>query len=196
MTVRVKICGIRTMESAVVAADAGADFLGFIFVAASKRLIDPTHALPIINAVRDRAQIVGVFQNNDIAYVNDFVEKLKLDMVQLHGNESAAYIQQMHVPVIKTITSPKDAHTVRVAYLLFDRKTQGMGARVDATDAKTVAATCPLFFAGGLTPENVEQIIADVHPFGVDVAGGIETNGIPDTNKIQAFIRAAKGALL
>lgn len=176
---KVKICGIRSLEAALVAINTGADFLGFNFVLGSKRYIEPENAAKIINQIKGRIKIVGVFQNEDQERIKKLTTQLQLDFVQLHDNNNSA---------IKTITPGE--------YLLLDRVKQGAGKMVDLGKAKKLARKYLIFLAGGLTPDNVAGIIKKVQPFGVDVAGGVETDGVQDVNKIKVFINNAKGVSL
>ncbi|MBU0999794.1 phosphoribosylanthranilate isomerase [Patescibacteria group bacterium] len=192
MKVKVKICGIRCIKAAKVAVGEGADFLGFNFVPTSKRYIDPALAAKIINLVEGRIKIVGIFQNAESVYVNDIASKLGLNFVQLHGNENAEYINQIKVAVIKTINVYNQLQKLNVDYFLLDRVKQGEGKMVDLKKGTQVASKVRLFLAGGLTPDNVAGLIKTVKPFAVDVAGGIETDGKEDLNKIKAFIKNAK----
>ena len=194
--VRVKICGIRSIEAAKAAIEAGADFLGFNFVPSSKRYIAPIAALKIINSIRGQIKIVGIFQNTKIAEVNKIVSDLKLDFVQLHGNENNEYINMMVVPVIKSLTENDRPDKIRANYYLLDRSKRGKGEMVDLEKAAGLARSYQIFYAGGLNPDNVEGVINEVQPFAVDVAGGIETNGYQDTKKIKLFILRSKRALL
>ncbi|MBI4038555.1 phosphoribosylanthranilate isomerase [Candidatus Daviesbacteria bacterium] len=196
MQVKVKICGIRNIEAAKVATEAGADFLGFNFVPSSKRYINPAIALEIINSVRDKVKVVGVFQNAKNTEVNKIALDLKLDFVQLHGNENNEYINKVGTPVINFITLDDQPEKFRVDYFLLDRPKRGKGNIVDLEKAKKLTANSPLFFAGGLTPDNVLMVVKQVKPFAVDVAGGIETDGHQDLEKIKLFIGNAKGVTL
>ena|SRR3989344_3320720 len=191
---RVKICGIRTFEAAEAATDAGAEYLGFNFVPESKRYIRTEDAGVIIEILRRKKAplMVGVFQNAPISRVNEYAEDLGLDFVQLHGAEDAAYIQKIHVPVIKSFTLSDNPEKIEVAYLLLDRPEQGKGTMVNMDTARELAALYPLFLAGGLTPENVGEAVSFVRPFAVDVAQGIETDGRQDVLKIRMFIENAK----
>ena len=192
MKVKVKICGIRTIEAAKVAVDEGADFLGFNFVPSSKRYIDPSDAKRIIKKIIGKLKVVGVFQNAESTYVNELILSLGLDFVQLHGNENNEYIDQVKVPVIKAINIYDQLQELHADYFLLDRVKQGEGEMVDLEKGSQLASKFRLFLAGGLTPDNVVELIKQVRPFAVDVAGGIETNGKEDQNKIRAFIKKAK----
>ena len=197
MIVKVKICGIRTLESAQTAIDAGADFLGFNFVPISKRFISPLLAKKIMTKINGTFKAVGVFQDANLEYINNIATYLKLDFVQVHGNEDTSFIRNIKTPIIKTIRSSQEIPTnYKPAFLLLDRLVQGIGKMVNKKEAQKIARSFPLFLAGGLTVENVEKNIKNVMPYAVDVASGIETNGMPDKQKIINFIRKSKGVTI
>ncbi|MDE2590814.1 MAG: phosphoribosylanthranilate isomerase [Patescibacteria group bacterium] len=199
---KVKICGIRRSQAAEVAVSSGADYLGFNFVNSSRHFISPVHAREIINHVRHKAAIVGVFQNMPVHEVNELIGYLKLHVVQLHGREDAGYIQKIKAPVIKSVSLPRDFEVDQVIehlqgynahHILLDREQQGFGEPVDLQTAAKITQYVPIFLAGGLDPVNVAEAVIGTNPYGVDVASGIETNGIEDVNKISQFVRNAKG---
>ena len=192
MKVKVKICGIRTLEAALNAVGADADFLGFNFVISSKRYISPENAKKIIDQVKGQVSIVGVFQNAPFVEVNTIAEELKLDLVQLHGKEDNEYIQKIKRPVIKSFTIFDNPENIQAKYVMLDRIIQGKGEMVDLEKAAVLAKNFPLFLAGGLTPENVKEIVKRVRPCAVDVAGGVDTNEKQDIKKIRKFIERAK----
>lgn len=194
MIIKIKICGVKTLDAAKVATEEGADFLGFNFVPTSKRYITPADAKEIINIVKGKVKVVGVFKDADIKQVNDVALSLGLDFVQLHGNENNAYINNVSVPVIKVIKADDQIDNLIAAYVLLDRVKQGEGEMVDFKKAANLTAKTKLFYAGGLTPDNVAGIIKKVKPFAVDVASGIETDDKQDINKIRSFIKNAKEA--
>lgn len=175
---KVKICGIRSIEAAKVAINAGADFLGFNFIPGEKRYIHPSIAKKIIDKVRDTIQIVGVFQNNAVAYVDTIANKLNLDYVQLHGQEDLEYERKITTPIIKMLRA---AHTTTAAYVLIE----------GAFETKNIHV--PIFIAGGLNAKNVAEKIRTLKPYGVDVARGIESGGKEDSQKIKEFIHIVKG---
>lgn len=202
MSVKVKICGIRTAEAAQAAVEAGADFLGFNFVPSPKHFIEPKVAFKIISAVRGKVKIVGIFQDAQIDYVNKIASYLGLDFVQLHGRESAKYCRRVEAPVIKVFGlapnfSVQKTHGTMIRYsvelYMVDREKRGEGEIIDLRKAEELAQKLPLFFSGGLTIGNVGEAIKAVRPYGVDVAGGIETDGAQDSQKIKEFIQNAKG---
>jgi phosphoribosylanthranilate isomerase len=197
MQVKVKICGIRSVASARVAVDAGADFIGLNFVPSSKRSIDFAVAKEIRATVHGKVTVVGVFQNEKRDVVNELSTRLSLDLVQLHGEEDDTYIRSIKYPVMKAVTA-KTAHSFAnksCVFLLLDREKQGTGISVDKEFAKVLAKQYPesLFLAGGLDCENVAAMIKFVRPFAVDVASGVETEGREDFIKIQTFIKKCRG---
>lgn len=197
----VKICGIRSITSAKTALYNGASFLGFNFVPRSKRRISPEFAKQIIDEVRGQVATVGVFQNQKIEEVNRIADFLGLDFVQLHGEEDAAYVEEIKRPIIKAFQLERDfdithllkeMNKLKVEYFLLDRKKQTQNKMLNLKNLGVIAKSYKIFVAGGLTPENVEDIVRQVSPFGVDVASGIETNRIEDLNKIKVFIERVK----
>lgn len=193
MSVKVKICGIRSIEAANVAIEAGADFLGFNFVEKSRRYISPAEAAKIINLLRGKVKIVGIFQDADVDYLNNLALNPGLDFAQLHGSEDNEYINNVGISVIKFITLDDQPDKIKADYFLIDRPERGKGKLVDFKKAAQLSASYPIFYAGGLNPANVADVIEKVRPFAVDVAGGIETDGNQDIEKIKLFIGNAKG---
>lgn len=191
MSVKVKICGTRAIGVAQVSVDAGADFLGFNFVPSSRRFIEPKLAAEIISQIKGKAKTVGVFQNAQASFINDIASKVGLDFVQLHGNEDEEYIRQLRVPVIKAIQIDEKPAAIDADYFLLDRPNR-TGKMVDFAKAAKLAARFPIFYAGGVTADNVADVVRQVRPFAVDVAAGIETDGKEDLNKIREFIKNAK----
>src|SRR6266480_1846569 len=187
MKVKVKICGIRSRETAQAAITAGADFIGLNFVSSSNRSIDFSTAQTIARFAKEKIAIVGVFRNEDPDSVNAIADLLSLDFVQLHGEEDNEYIKKINLPVIKSVHSNSLPKLTLSEFLLIDRIDRGKGAMVDLQQAKKLAEEFQIFYAGGLTPENVTEIIKKVKPFAVDVAGGIETEGKEDILKIKQF---------
>lgn len=204
MKTKVKICGIRHIETAEMAIAAGADFLGFNFVLSSRRFINPMKAKIIIDKIRHKIITVGVFKDATVEEVNEHIKYLKLDFVQLHGEENEVFMQKIKAEIIKTIPVHVESNeqqlltemkTYSTKYFLLDRDPQGGGQMIPVEKASFLAQSIPVFFAGGLVPENVGEIVSRVKPFAVDVASGIETNGYEDSHKILTFIKNAKGAI-
>ena len=212
---RVKICGLSEIEHAVLASQSGADFLGLVF-APSRRQISPEKALALIEAVHSinvekRLLAVGVFVNARAQEVNRIADCCRLDRVQLSGEESWDYCQKINRPVIKVIHVSAEAEADEVladieqGYRLFEEKELiclldtrvgnaygGTGQLFSWQVAEEVAARFPVIIAGGLTPDNVGQLVRQVHPWGVDVSTGVESKGKKDISKIKEFIDKVK----
>jgi phosphoribosylanthranilate isomerase len=179
---------------------AGADFLGFNFVPTSRRRITPERATEIIHGLVRRPQIVGVFQDAPLETVNQTVRVVGLDFVQLHGDESPEYAAGVEAPVIKAVSVNgrpvselmDEMRRYEVPYFLLDRTVQGQGVMIDFDTARQLAEAFDVFVAGGLTPSNVRDIVRLTKPFAVDVAGGIERGGHPDSRLIADFVRLAR----
>ena len=205
MKVRVKICGIRSMEAARASVKYGADFLGFNFVKSSRRYIEPLKAKEIIGELTAETKVVGIFQNEKVEKIKKTIDLLKLDFVQLHGNEPPSYGQlTQYAGVIKTFSLAfgfetkkvmEEMEAYNVDFFLLDRENQGEGEMIHMEKAKEISEKFPIFLAGGLTVENVGERIRIIKPFAVDAAGGIETEGEEDTDKIRQFIQNVKGVL-
>lgn len=208
---KIKICGITNAEDALAAIDAGADYLGLIFVEKSPRHVADEAALKIIEEVAGRAKIVGVFRNHNLDYVLGKAEKLPLDYVQLHGQEDVEYAKQLKAKIIKVLEirgliEHEDFHPeeLRVCdlwtgvaeYILIDRP-KGTNDPVcfDAIRriAEHVPLPLPLFFAGALDAKNVGYVVKHVQPFAVDIASGVECSpGRKDVNKMNEFCKAVR----
>ncbi|CAE6417972.1 hypothetical protein ACGC1H_005124 [Rhizoctonia solani] len=282
----VKICGVRSVEDATVAAEAGADFVGVVLVPKSKRCVDLATAKEISNALRARRAslttptangatpapstqahppasnltavswfsthsrslpsarplLVGVFQDQPLNYVIHACNAAGLDMVQLHGHEPVEWSRWIPVPVVRAFhlrakdstaqaqvngTTESEAHDhakdvdasgptglediARPGFhrhILLDaikpgatnKLSGGAGVPVDWDLARAVAdageigrGRLPIILAGGLDAGNVREAVEKVAPWGVDVSGGVETDGVKDHAKIREFVKAAKG---
>ncbi|MBI3977392.1 MAG: phosphoribosylanthranilate isomerase [Chloroflexi bacterium] len=205
---RVKICGITQPEHGVAAAEAGADYLGFVFVPGTRRYLQPAAAGQVIAAVRAALApartpgIVGLFVNEDPAFVNDVADACGLDLVQIHGEESPDQVAGLNRPAICALRPRSLADLPRVdafaalgARILIDAYQPGhwggAGVTGDWSLAAEAARRHPIILAGGLSPANVAAAIKAVCPWGVDVSSGVETAGRKDPDKIRAFIHAA-----
>ncbi len=201
--VRVKICGITSLEDALHAVREGADALGFVFHEASPRNISPDRAESIIAALPPFVQVVGLFVNAESANVNAVADRCRLDVIQLHGDEPPEYCGTIRRRVIKVfrvrdISSLEPIGNYRVAGVLLDAYSPkaygGTGQTFNWEIAREAAKHRPVILAGGLTPENVRQAIETVGPYAVDVSSGVEAApGRKDPVKVRKFIRQAKG---
>lgn len=209
---RVKICGLKDKAHALVAAEAGADFIGMVF-APCPRQVTVAQAYEIAQAVRksrSAVQVVGVFVDTAPPVINQIADAC-LDWVQLSGNESWELCRQIKKPVIKAVRmgkEPKKLATIMATgekmldglkhlYLLDSDvrgKFGGTGTTFDWSQARPLTGAFPVVIAGGLTPQNVAQAIKIAAPWGVDVSSGVETDGVKDVAKITAFIEAVRRA--
>jgi phosphoribosylanthranilate isomerase len=208
---RVKICGITEVFYAMAAKEAGADLIGVVF-APSPRQVTREKAREIVAAVKEHdLPVAGVFVNMPVATVNAMASLCKLDWVQLSGDETWEYCQQIEKPVIKAIHISRQLEEERLlahlkdgqrimgaksAIYLLDTSVEhyygGTGQAFDWEIARQAAAKFPTIIAGGLRPENVGQVVASLRPWGVDVSSGVETGGVKDVDKIKAFIKAVR----
>lgn len=198
---RVKICGIRRREDALLAAELGAWGVGFVFWPESPRFIDPYRARKICAELPPWVVPVGVFVDQPEDYVSAVAGLVPLGAVQLHGSESVESIERIAHRIIKSVpvTPDFDATTVdrlpdRIGVLLdaHDRTRHGgTGKTIDWTVAAGVARRRNVLLAGGLRPENVRAAVDAVRPFGIDVSSGVETApGVKDPDRIRALFAA------
>jgi phosphoribosylanthranilate isomerase len=200
----VKICGITRMDDAEAAVAAGASAIGFIFWPNSPRFIDPHRARRIAAALPAFVTPVGVFVNQPIQYISSVARLVRLGAVQLHGDETPAFAAGVACPVIKAIgcrpgPSGPGVEEARLwpapMRLLLDVHDPvargGTGRTIDWPAAAELAAQREVLLAGGLTPDNVGDAIARVHPFGIDVSSGVErAPGIKDHQRLRALFEA------
>jgi phosphoribosylanthranilate isomerase len=204
--VRVKICGIGDLATASAAADAGATAIGLIFAPESRRRVAPEAAAEICRGLPPFIARVGVVVNESLDGVRALIEQVGVDTIQLHGDETPEFCDQVRAlgaKVIKalSVSGPIDLDLVRaypVSAVLLDTHRAGQrggtGETFDWAYARPVAAAVPVILSGGLSPENVAAGIDAVRPYGVDVSSGVETQGVKDPKKIRAFIAAARAA--
>jgi phosphoribosylanthranilate isomerase len=211
---KVKICGIREEAHALVASEAGADFIGLVF-APSRRQVTPVKARQIASTVKrisTTIEIAGVFVNAPAPEVNEIADFCVLDWIQLSGDEPWEYCREIARPIIKTIHIGEQSAEEIYAELaagakifsgrkflaLLDSHVEGKyggtGKSFEWKLARQVAERFPIILAGGLDTENVAQAIELVRPWGVDVSSGVELGGNKDAAKIRAFIEAVRRA--
>ena len=208
---RIKICGVRGPGDAIAAAEAGADAIGLNFVDKSPRYCPRQKALEVVAATPDHIVKVGVFADATAAEVRETASALRLDLVQLHGDEPPEYLAQLRgLPAMKAFRIGPDfawvgeylekCHQLRCLprMVLVDAASSGqLGGTGKVLDWQAIAASRrvfagqPLVLAGGLQPANVAEAIAAVRPWAVDVASGVE---VPPCTKIaRADSRVRRG---
>ena len=196
--VKVKVCGITNVEDASTAVQMGADALGFIF-AKSPRRIRPEKARDIIQRMPPFVTTVGVFVDQDFGAIRKIMEFCRLDMVQLHGDESPAFCRKLAPHAVKAFRlkdalsiEPMASYRGKVRALLLDTYQEGIAGGTGATFDWRLAREAmdlgmPVILSGGLGPSNIKQAVTMVRPYAVDVNSGIEKS---PGKKDPALIRA------
>ena len=207
----VKVCGITRLQDADLAAELGASAIGFIFWPGSPRYIAPERAREIVRRKSPGVKAVGVFVDEPVEDVRRIAEVAGLDVVQLHGRESAEYCREVSAfrwtaangevaRVIKSVTlrdgSPVDLGEFDDAVVMLldahdPERHGGTGRTIDWGVARGVAASRRTILSGGLNPGNIGGAIAAVHPYGVDVSSGVESApGTKDAILLKSFFEA------
>lgn len=200
MRVRVKICGITRVEDALISVENGADAIGLVFYEPSPRNVNIEQAIEIANKIPAFVTAVGLFVNAEPEYVRSVISRVKLDLLQFHGDETPQECACFGLPFIKAIRVKSDTNLVQCANdfsaargLLLDTYTEGVaGGTGNVFDWGLIPADLekPVILAGGLNAHNVAQAISQVKPYAVDVSGGVEASkGIKDAAKIAAFMQ-------
>ncbi|HLR64272.1 MAG TPA: phosphoribosylanthranilate isomerase [Pseudogracilibacillus sp.] len=196
----VKMCGMMSEKDVQAANVAQADMVGFVF-APSKREISVDLAKQLAKEASSNLKKVGVFVNETVDYIHDIAARVGLDYVQLHGDETADFVKQIQLPVIKAFSIDEAEVTnlnhYHCDYFLIDSPGQqyrgGSGKAFNWQRILELKLNHKqLILAGGLTSENVFDAIQQVKPFGVDVSSGIESEGVKDPLKMRTFIEQAK----
>lgn len=197
--VRVKICGVRSLEEAEAAVEAGADALGFNFWPRSPRYIGPDAARSVIRQISPLVPAIGVFVNEDPLRIAEIVSDAGLNAVQLHGDETPEFCAGLGlIKIIKAIRVAGDFDSASinrypVSAILLDTSVKGSyggtGKRFDWSVAIEAKRYARIILAGGLTVENVAEAIKSVNPFAIDVCSGVESEpGRKDIDKLRRFM--------
>jgi len=198
-----KICGMTRVGDALHAVREGATAIGFVFWKGSPRYIEPERAGEIAAALPATVTTVGVFVNEPVDAIRETARVAGLRMVQLHGEETPAYMEQIDQPVMRAVTLDTMVETTKTwpagTTLLLDStdpSRRGAGrAAVDWPRAAVITRGRRVVLAGGLTPDNIEEAIVTVRPIGVDVASGVESApGVKDLDKVARFLANAQVA--
>lgn len=192
MMTKIKFCGLMSENDIYNANEIGPDYIGFVFAKKSKRYIEPDHAKHLKSLLDDKIKAVGVFVDEDIDTVANYLNEGIIDIAQLHGSEDDKYIERLknltNKPVIKAfkIRSKDDAVNAqhsKADHILLDAGA-GDGLTFDWSYLKDIKRD--YFLAGGLDVSNVAKAIK-LDPYAVDVSSGIETDGKKDKEKMKAF---------
>jgi phosphoribosylanthranilate isomerase len=202
VTVQVKICGVTRVEDARAAIELGADMIGVNFYAPSPRAVSIERARDIRDAVDTLHKVVGVFVNAPREFVSECLGRVRLDLLQFHGDEPSSFLDGWPVPVIRALRLKSGERLEPAAYAssiytLLDTFHSGLyggtGEKRPLSDLGGLDLTRTII-SGGLNPDNVREA-AELSPYAVDVASGVESApGVKDYDKLRRFIRNAKSA--
>ena len=205
--IRVKICGITNLADAKAATDAGANALGFNFYEKSLRRVVTADAAQIRAKLPKEIEAVGVFVNAKPADINSLRAFVRFDAAQLHGDETPEIVSRVasSLPVIKAfrvdanfVLTTLNRYANAFAFLLDGARAGQYGGTGQTTDwdlARCAATSHRIILSGGLKVENVAEAIRIVHPYGVDVASGLETKpGKKDHARLKEFIDEVRRA--
>ncbi|MFR5875665.1 MAG: phosphoribosylanthranilate isomerase [Eubacterium sp.] len=186
---KIKICGLRREEDISYVNILKPDYVGFILSNGFRRSIEMETVTHLRNRLAAGINAVGVFVNESVEIVNACIKMQVIDMVQLHGNESADYCKKINAPIIKVL-KPDDFDKIKdyepyIDYFMFDSGT-GTGTTFDWS--KIPKTDKPFFLAGGLDKNNLKHAIETINPYAVDMSSSVETEGIKDYDKIKKVI--------
>ncbi|AXS82034.1 MULTISPECIES: phosphoribosylanthranilate isomerase [Marinobacter] len=200
MSARVKICGLTRPEDVDAAVECGADALGFVFYGPSPRSVNADQAAALVRRIPAFVSVVGLFVNPSRQELETVLDKVPLDLLQFHGDETAAFCSGFGRRWIKAVRVRESGQIERA----FEEFRDSAGLLVDAWDPEKYGGTgkgfnwelipedrpLPLILAGGLSSANVFAAVNQVKPWAVDVSGGVEQGkGIKDIQKISHFIK-------
>ena len=207
---KVKICGLTRIEDIQCANKIRPDYIGMVFYPKSKRAVTLEQAASLKAALDKNIKTVGVFVNAELSFIAQLAQAGTIDVIQLHGDEDEAYIEQLRqqvaplgVPIIKAIRvqSEESLHNLGqypVDFFLFDTYKPGLyggtGERFNL-ELEQVKIPKPYFIAGGLDAGNVAQVVAEnSQAYAVDVSGGVEDSatGLKDAQKMADFVAQVK----
>jgi phosphoribosylanthranilate isomerase len=190
---KIKICGLKTLDDIAIVNQYLPDYIGFNFVAASKRAIEPEQAKRLRLALNPKIKAVGVFQNAETAKIREIREAGVIDLIQLHGEEDQDYIDEIKklgLPVIKAYKIKDNIPKIlKSNYILLDSRQGGSGT---SFDWKLINFDLnKTFLAGGINIDNIRQA-KKLKPYCVDICSGAETNDKKDITKIKQLIKAVR----
>jgi phosphoribosylanthranilate isomerase len=195
-----KICGFRTVEEIMSIKAMKIDFIGLNFIEGAQpqvTLEDAESLQPTLKTMK--AKTVGLFKDQPIEDVKLIATKLRLDYIQLNGQENGYYSDQLSVPIMRTIavdeSATKDTIEMYITehpadFYILDRIKQGQGSPVNLTLANDAINVHPnrVFLAGGVTVDTLPEILSKTKPYGFDISGGVRTNGYINSLKVQEII--------
>ncbi len=202
---RIKVCGITRLADAQCAAELGVDAVGFVFVAASGRHVEPATARKIAARLPPFMVPVGLFLNAEARFVQEVLDAIPSLVPQFHGNEHAEWCEAFKRPYLKAVGVADGlpaydqlaAFKGAQAFLLDSHAPGELGGTGHTFDWSVlgVGLPRPLVLAGGLSPANVAGAVHQVRPYAVDVSSGVEqARGVKDHEAMREFVSAVRGA--
>lgn len=195
---KIKLCGLRRLCDIEYVNALFPEYIGFVFAKNSKRYVSPEQAEVLRKQLDKKIVPVGVFVDERIEMISDLIRRNIIEVVQLHGNENADYINALRVRMkctiikafrIKNRDDIISANRSPADYVLLDSG-GGSGETFDWSLIREISR--PYFLAGGLTPENVRDAISALQPFAVDASSSLETEEVKDKEKLVAFVNAVR----
>jgi phosphoribosylanthranilate isomerase len=196
---KIKLCGLSRPCDIEAANRVKPEYIGFVFAQKSKRYVAPEDAAALKQLLAPEIKAVGVFVDETPETIADLLNRGVIDIAQLHGHESEDDIRRLRAltdrPIIRAfrVATQQDVAAARQStadYILLDSGA-GTGKVFDWSLLQDVGR--PYFLAGGLSPDNVGEAVAALHPYAADVSSGIETDGVKDETKMAAFAAAVRG---
>lgn len=201
---RIKICGLTRESDLVAAVEAGADAIGLVFYPPSPRYVSPTRAAELTRLIPPFVTTVGLFVEPKADFVREVLTQVPLQMLQFHGDESAAACEGFGLPWLKAARMRPGVDLVKFAAsypsaagILLDAFVEGYGGGGETFDWNLIPGDLgrPMVLSGGLSPENVCDAVRRVRPWAVDVSSGVESaKGIKDAALIAAFVQGVRNA--
>ena len=202
----IKICGITQHSDALAACELGADAIGLVFYPPSSRAISVNQIEGIVRGLPKQVTVVALFVDPTVEEVNQVIATGMIDLLQFHGEETPAYCQSFGLPTMKAFRVGKD-HDLQKSIALYgeselvlldayEKDAPGGTGKLFDWDVAIKAAQSEeikLVLAGGLNPDNVQEAVIRVGPFGVDVSSGVESSpGKKDVALIEKFIEGVR----
>ncbi|SNU06870.1 phosphoribosylanthranilate isomerase [Lachnospiraceae bacterium] len=203
MGTKIKICGLKRIEDIEMANALHPDYIGFVFADFSHRYVDKETAVTLKSRLDPEIQAVGVFVNEDVHFVAELMNEGVIDIAQLHGSEDNDYIAELRsllkpadasIKIIRAfninkISSISEIEESAADLVLVDSGT-GSGDTFDWSKLDEIKR--PYLLAGGLSPDNIREAVSALHPYGVDVSSGVETNKLKDPEKMRRFVELVR----
>jgi len=201
---RIKMCGLRRPDDIIYANECLPNYAGFVF-AESRRKVSGREAKKLGDQLVPFVRKVGVFVNEPVRSLISISEEAGLDIIQLHGDEGEEYIKEVRHKTgkeiwkavrVRTAKDIQEAQGLPADKLLLDSFSEesygGTGKVMDFAVLKQAEIRKPYFIAGGLTVDNLPEILRNTEPYGIDISSGIETGGVKDREKMRKVIQLCK----